>query len=267
MHISPPLSFLLAALLALPSLSQAALIQLGDRYTTNPGLSPGGTVFDVNILTLDTAAFVSAGLWDSVSNTVGGGTVSGTLYIAFTARALDRQSGSPSFFPSGLTTLPGFATPNSSFGGGELWRGGSSPIVGIGNFWNAWAYSSYGLGGEGDLSPRIDVHPQATITFLAELIFNPSGTDTVNITAFYGSPFAPISTHTRTVTGDASFSTWRFRSGHDSTTANNRWAFSNSAFATTREAALLAVPEPRSLPVFGLLALALTRRRPRSPRS
>jgi hypothetical protein len=121
MHTHPPLSLLLATILALPSLSHGALIQLGDRYTTNPGLSPGGGgVNDMSILTLDTAAFTTAGLWDSVSNTVGGGTVSGTLYIAFTARALDRQSGSPSFFPSGLTTLPGFAAPNNSYGGGEL---------------------------------------------------------------------------------------------------------------------------------------------------
>jgi alpha-glucosidase (family GH31 glycosyl hydrolase) len=69
-------------------------------------------------------AFANAGLLDNASGTIGGGSVSGTLYLSFLIRA---------HFDSG----------NGAYGGLQLSRGDDGTGVLIGNSLSAWAFSIY----------------------------------------------------------------------------------------------------------------------------
>jgi len=66
--------------------------------------------------------FAAAGLLDVASGTIGGGNVTGTLYVSFLIRALATAR-------------------NGEYGGLQLSRSDDTTGVLIGNEWNAWAYS------------------------------------------------------------------------------------------------------------------------------
>jgi len=206
----------------------------------------------------DSAAFDAVGLWDAGSSKVGGGSISGTLYIAFIARLLDRE-GDSNYIPNPPGAVGGLPTPGNSFGSGEI-ANGTSQIIGIGNRWPNWAYSTHSHSGDGDLSPRSDPSPNNPMTFLLQIDFNPGVNDDMFVTGYdvVGTP------HTKNIVGveDLSFNAWQFRAGN----ANVTWEFSQVGFATTAAEALANVPEPSTLllAALGLLGLLARGRRRRS---
>jgi len=252
--------------LLLCGVSPAALIQTGGGGVVDPGVSPGGFVGASTTVTPDSVAFTNAGLWDGSSSTVGGGAISGTVYYAWTGRSADRQGGAGEL-PIGLSEIPGTANPGGSFGGGQIFRTGGE-VLGVGNSWGAWAYSTFGSLGSADLlqdtgdgGSYLALHPEATMTFLVQVDFVGGGDDLTNVTMYWGDPASPVQVATASFTGDASFDSFQFRAGHESTTDNNRWDYSDVAFATTAEEALAAVPEPSAVALAALGALGLLRRR------
>ena len=200
---------------------------------------------------LDTGAFITAGLYDAGSSTVGGGNVSGTLYYAFTGRSLDREGDT---LPAPYTqSIPD--RPTTAFASGQINRGGTE-VLGVGNAWTHWGSGVFGsVTPDNDFVNRFDPSPQYAATFLVQIDFVAGGDDTVTVQAFLdGTTYA-----TPVTTGDASFDRWLFRSGHNSDSVNNRWEFSDVAFATIAAEALnaIAVPEPGSMALIGLGLLGL----------
>ena len=115
--------------------SWSSALANGSTVTTSGGLSystlrvSGGKVTVKGDGTdtwgkLDKAGvFSAAGLYDSSSLTIGGGTVSGTLYVSFLMRAVSTDR-------------------NNEYGGLQLSRSNStSSGILIGNAFSAWAYS------------------------------------------------------------------------------------------------------------------------------
>lgn len=97
-----------------------------------------------------------------------------------------------------------------------------------------------------------------TVLGILDITYNAGADDNVT---FKVSDDGGATFHTTTLTGDYSFDEFRFRSGHDSATANNRWEWSNVAFATTQSEAIAAIPEPSSTALISLGGLALILRR------
>ncbi len=224
--------------------ANAELIQVGPGGITTPLGSE-----DRIDLTLDTAAFTTAGLWDATSSTVGGGTIDGDLYYAFIARPLDREGGA-TYMPDPPGAVGGLTSPSGARGGGLISRD-TTEVLGVGDNVAAHAYSIFGaLTGNADLSNRIDVSPNLPMTFLVHIDFNASSNDAVTIT---GSTPYHTTEHKKTASGDASFDLFAFVSD----ASNNRWEFSNVAFATTAEEAIAAVPEPSTWLLLAMGAVGL----------
>ena len=244
------LSILITAVCSLPA--GATLIQQAAGVTTDPGLSGGGTVSDNVERALNVGAFTTAGLYDVGSSSVGGGNVNGTLYYAFSGRSLDREGDT---LPAPYTQSTG-DRPSSAFASGQINRGGTE-VLGVGNAWTHWGSGIFGTVAPAlnDFVSRFDPSPQYAATYLVQIDFVAGGDDTVNVQAFLGGN----TYSTSTLTADASFNRWLFRSGHNSDTVNNRWEYSDVAFATTAAEALnaIAVPEPGSMALIGLGLLGL----------
>ncbi len=233
---------------------RGAVLQVGTGGgVTDPGSwSSGETVVDAfTALTADPGLFGS--LYDSGSGLVGGGDVSGDLYYAFTARSLDRTGGGTDYIPTNSLSSVPFG-PGSSFAGGQLI--GAVPSLNIGKAKANWAYSfnigTNGIGTVSDLSPRHDVATARVALFEVHLHFNASASDGVTVvTRYYDNlpgqrqPLAsdvPDGVTTNTLpSGDYAFSSFRFASGHDDTTAYTRWLFSNVVFAENEGEAADAV--------------------------
>ena len=242
--------------------AQATLIQVGTGGTTNPTTGISGTlVTDTISVTLNQSAFAAVGLWDSTSGTVGGGSVSGDLWYAFSATPLDRQ---------GDTNLPDpkssqASSPDNSFGGAETVNDGAVvDCLGQVFGWYAQSFTvgSPGAGGSGyDMNPRYDLSPNRTATWLVHVTYGANGTDSISMSAdLYDNG---STTKTATVAGstsvsDLSFDAFQFASGMSNGNAN-RWTFSNVAFATTSAEALagITIPEPMSMIMLGTALLGL----------
>ena len=148
---------------------QAGVLQVGTGGgTTAPGAwTSGGTVCSAfTALTVAPANF--GALYDSASGTVGGGTVAGDLYYAFTARSLDR---------AGDTRLPtnsvaGYPySPGTSFAGGQLV--GTSPSLSVSQAYGNYAFGyNIGTNGTGPSTffnnPRVDLAPARVALFERE---------------------------------------------------------------------------------------------------
>lgn len=222
--------------------SKAAVIQVSTGGTTDPGLSGGGTISDLISIAVDQPAFTTATLWDGGTSTVGGGSVAGSLVIAFEMTPLDRA-------PSG-----GVGTPTNAFSGGQLYNNNGEKLA-LGNSWAAWAYSYFGSG-SGDVNGggNLLLSVNTPILGIMNITYNAGADDNVTIKV---SDDGGATYHTAALTGDYSFDEFRLRSGHDSATANNRWEWSNVAFATGEAEAIAAVPEPSSTALLGLGGLVL----------
>ena len=244
-------------LLALRIPTTASVLQASKGVCTNsPGeWTSGDAVFNaVTALTVIPANFGT--LYDGASGLVGGGTVTGDVYYAFTARPLDRAG--DTLLPAGSANNTPYA-PFTSLAGGQLV--GAAPSLGLSQGYTSWGLSYFlGLGVEGprgDFSPRIDLAPARVCLYDVGLHFNASGNDTATIVMYaydnlpnqrqpVGSD-TPTYTRQLTLTGDFSFSSFRFIVGH-ADTFPTRWVFSNVVFARDAAAAadyILNPPPPR----------------------
>lgn len=234
----------------------ASIIQASKGACTNsPGewVSGEAVYNSITALTVTPANFGS--LYDSASGLVGGGTVTGQVYYAFTARPLDRAG--DTLLPAGSANNTPYA-PFTSLAGGQLV--GATPSLGISQGYTSWGLSYFlGLGIEGprpDFSPRIDFAPARVCLYVVCLDFNASANDTATIAlyAFDNLPDqrqpngADTPTYTRyaSVTGDFSFNAFRYIVGH-ADTMPTRWVFSNVVFARDALAAadyILNPPAP-----------------------
>jgi len=118
--------FLLTAGMSLSAtFLQAAVLQVGTGGgMTSPGLWTSGGVVTNAFIAMTVDADLFGTLYDSGNGTVGGGTVSGDLYYAFTARSLDRM-GSTVYCPTNTSTAVPY-TLGTSFAGGQLL--GAGPV-------------------------------------------------------------------------------------------------------------------------------------------
>lgn len=258
---------------------RAAVLFNATGGTTTPGAWTSGNYVTDQInyaMSSAQAAFQSAGLWDSGTSTVGGGSVTGTLYYAFFARPLDRE---------GDTRLPGGAShngslqfPGNSFGGGMLLNG-TTPQLNIDQYPGYYAHSYFrgspdAPSGGGDMTgTRYDLSPNRLDLVQVTVQYTGSGNANVTIldTYYDNGSSTPYASNTTTLTNvPASFDTFAFISGHKDAYAN-RWSFDGDtsfagstsaiAFATTAAEAyntITAVPEPSTIVMFvgcGLLGL------------
>jgi len=221
--------------------SRAEVLQVGGGGTTAPGAWTSGAPVS-NVITALTVVPANFGaLYDSASGRVGGGTVAGDLYYAFTARSLDR---------AGDTRLPtnsvaGYPySPDTSFAGGQLL--GAEPSLSVSQAYGNYAFG-YNIGTNGlgpntfFNNPRVDLAPARVALFEVHLHFNASGNDTASITMrLYDNlpaqrqPVATdVASHTQTLntaSSDFAFDAFQFISGH-ADTRSTRWHFSNVVFA------------------------------------
>ena len=232
----------LAALLS-AGLAQAAVLQVGTGGgTTTPGAwTSGDAVADAfTALTVVPANF--GALYDSASGKVGGGTVSGDLYYAFTARSLDRAG--DSLLPAGSTAHAPY-DPGTSFAGGQLV--GAAPSLSVSQALGNWA-QGYNIGANGSGpsayfgSPRLDMAPARVALFEVHVQYNAEAADTATITMrLYDNlpgqrqPItSDVAVYTQilyTASSDFSFDSFQFISGHADTVPSTRWFFSNVVFA------------------------------------
>ncbi len=245
-------------LLAQHARALQSMVQVGAGGTTTPGAWTSGGPVVSNAFTALTVLPAKFGtLYDSASGKVGGGTVSGDLYYAFTARSLDRAGdtrlppGSASYSPYG---------PSASFAGGQLV--GAAPSLGVsqayGNYALGYFRGANGGGGSGFFgSPRIDMAPARVCLFEVFVHFNASASDTATIimSTYDNLPGQrqPTGSDTPTYTvmqsagtGDYSFDSFQFISGHADVNPT-RWTFSNVVFSRNATAAadyLLNPPIP-----------------------
>ncbi len=194
--------------------------------------------------------FAQAGLVDG--GKIGGTNVSGTLYYSFLAKVL-------------ATDLP---DGSNDFAGFQLYNGGSEGL-GVGNNWNAWAFSTFGPGGEGDLVRPSDntylLVDSATHLFVVKIQFNAGGNDDMTI---YMDPSLadveanqPNTVWRRSATGNAMFDGIALRSG--SSNNDNSWQFDEVRFGTSWND-VVVVPEPAGLGLAAIGALGLLARRRRA---
>lgn len=236
--------FLLTAGMSLSAtFLQAAVLQVGTGGgMTSPGLWTSGGVVTNAFIAMTVDADLFGTLYDSGSGTVGGGTVSGDLYYAFTARSLDRM-GSTVYCPTNTSTAVPY-TLGTSFAGGQLL--GAAPSLSIGDALGRWAYSynigTNGAGSANEFSTRQDPSPARVALFEVHVHYNSSAVDTATITMWsYDSlpgQRQPMTTDVAactqtltTVSSDFSFNRFQFISGHTDTTPYTRWLFSNVVFA------------------------------------
>jgi hypothetical protein len=107
-----------AGVVSYPGLASSLVVSAGGKVTVKGDGSNLEGVPDLS----SNGPFAAAGLLDSASGTIGGGNVSGTLYLSFLIRSH-------------------FVTGANAYGGLQLSRGNDTTGVLIGNSGPAWAYS------------------------------------------------------------------------------------------------------------------------------
>jgi hypothetical protein len=232
-----------------------SIIQVGTGGTTVPGAWTSGAIVSHALLAFTVTPSSYGDLYDSASGLVGGGTVAGDVYYAFTACCLDRAG--DTLLPAGSANTSPYS-PSAAFGGGQLV--GTAPSLGFGQKYGNWGLSHFlsvnGSDG-GDFSPRIDMAPARVMLYDVRIHFNASAADTASVVMYtYDNLPAgqqqPVGTNTPTysrqanITGDFAFNAFQFISGHaDANPA--RWRFSDVVFsrnAMTAADYLLNPPNP-----------------------
>ena len=204
----------------------------------------------------------NAGLLDAGSGSVGGGNVSGTLYASFLLRSQSPVSG----------TLENKAiSPGGAYAAFQLGLGsgsGATGKLGMGNHWDAWAYSLFGVAGNKDLVQgsggstwldynanvhwmvaRIDFTAGAADNFTVWLDPNPDDLDA-----------QASGVRRATGTGDLAFNQVSYRAGNQP--GVNVWEFDEVRFGTSWAdmQSVTVVPEASTASILALgLALLLRR--------
>lgn len=149
---------------------------------------------------------------------VGGPNAAGTLYMSFLGR-------------NASSSLDG----TDDFAGVELYNGGME-VLGIGNNWGAWAYSTFAFGDSGDLtnstgaflSMDANVH-----LFVVRIDYAAAADDTVTVWMdpdLAASEGGQGNVYRRVMTGNAAFNQVAVRSG--SSNNDNSWDFDEIRFGT-----------------------------------
>ena len=117
-----------------------------------------------------------AGFYDAGTGTVGGGAVDRTLYVSFLVRAT--QSVSESVEYKGDGTQGAFAAFLLGRSGGD--------VLGMGNGWDAWAYSIFGVVGGQDLVQASGgstwlSYDRSVHLMVAKIVFHPNANDDVTV--------------------------------------------------------------------------------------
>lgn len=196
----------------------------GSNLEGFPDLSSGGT-------------FAAAGLYDSASGTIGGGNVSGTLYLSFWVRAY-------------------FNTGENAYGGLHLSRGGDTTGVLIGNSLPAWAFglfypptgTSVDLNNENGSGSYLDVDTNPHLV-VGRINYVAGGDDTLTVwldpnPATDETTQNSASTYMGSLTGDMSFNRFFFRGGP----SGKQFDYGQMSFGTTWNSVLpppVAVVLPR----------------------
>jgi hypothetical protein len=211
------------------------------------------------------AAFGS--LYDSASDTIGGGNVSGDVYVRFDAEIASTQD----------------AAYAAGFGWFQLHRGSALTVeelnagssgnnaLNVGKEWGTTGFSGIvATPGTGDGWNHFTLNPSGTVnssvhTFVMKISYAAGAADSVSlyldplVAAESGQPSSLITTLTGV--GDLSFDSFVLRCGNQAT----NWNFDNVKFGAFF-ADVTAVPEPSmvtliALGVFGLIAYAWKKRR------
>jgi hypothetical protein len=225
------------------------LFTSGGMLTTNGN---GGWGTRTILDTSPGSALNTAGLVGS-DGKIGGNDVDGTLYYSFLARS-NRATNS-----------------GSSFAGAQLYRDGGE-VFGVGNFWQAWAYSTYGVGENTDLNsanhePGVlyeHVENGATHLFVVRIDYKANADDYLTV---WLDPKVEIdewsqdpALRTFIGLGNAAFDAFHFRSGN----SDNSWDYDELRFGTSWRSVLPQIPEPATLSLLALGGLGLLARRKRN---
>ena len=175
--------------------------------------------------------FVAAGLYDSAGGTIGGGNVSGTLYLSFLIHSY-------------------FSTGQNAYGGLHLSRGDSTTGVLIGNSAPAWAFSlayaptglSVDLDNENGTGTYlyVDTNPHVVV---ARINYVAGGDDTIT-TWLDPNPVTDENTQNSATTylgalsGDLSFNRFFLRGGY----TGKQFDYGQIRFGTTWNSVLPAAP-------------------------
>jgi len=112
---------------------RSMLVSGGKRVAQGAGDAGGNDYFNLN--PAPGSSWDQAGLFDSASGTIGGGSVEGVLYISVLVRAHDSSNGTTERQTGDL--------PHGRYFGLCTWHD-STETLGIGNELGAWAYSIFG---------------------------------------------------------------------------------------------------------------------------
>jgi hypothetical protein len=241
--------------------NSSALPVTGGRRVVNGGGDPAqNDYFSLSLAPGDN--WDDAGLLDTGSGSVGGGNVSGTLYLSFLLRSQNAVDGSienKSISPGGAYSAFQLALVSGS---------GAAAKLGMGNHWNAWAYSIFGVAGDKDLVQgsggstwleyntdvhwmvaRIDFAAGADDNFTIWLDPNPDDLDA-----------QATGIRRASGTGDLSFNQVSYRAGNQA--GINIWEFDEVRFGTTWAdmQAVAVVPEASTASILALGFALLLRR-------
>ena len=241
--------------------NSSALPVTGGRRVVNGGGDPAqNDYFSLPLASGDN--WDDAGLLDTGSSSVGGGNVSGTLYASFLLRSQNPVSGA--LENKGIVPGGAYSAFQLGLGSGS----GAAAKLGMGNHWNAWAYSVFGVAGDKDLVQesgggtwldynadvhwmvaRIDFVDGADDSFTIWLDPNPDDLDA-----------QATGVRRATGTGDLAFNQVSYRAGNQP--GINVWEFDEVRFGTTWDdmQSVTVVPEASTASILALgLALLLRR--------
>lgn len=205
------------------SVSRTGLVHIvassGGRFVST---GDGGVFGTVAVPDLTASGpFGVTGLVDTASSSIGGGSVSNTLYYSFLARK--------AFSDSAV----------NHFAALELLRGGAE-VLGVGNNWPASAYSIFGATGGQDVRRPSDntylIVTMDTRLFVVKITYNPGSNDDVTIwmdpnPADGDSQLNGVYQYTAKAVGDLSFDKIALRAGN----GTSSWDFDEVRFGTSWE--------------------------------
>jgi hypothetical protein len=216
-----------AATVSFPGLASPLLDSAGGVVTVKGDGSNLEAVPDLSAA----GSFAGAGLLDSASGNIGGGSVSGTLYLRFLIRAH-------------------FNTGNGAYGGLHLSRGDDGTGVMIGNTLAAWAFSiwspststSADLVNNGGSYRFVDTNVHLIV---ARIEYRANAADTLTVwldpNASGGENSQNSSTtYIGTASGDFSFNRFFLRGGY----SGKQFDYGDICFGTSWSAVLPSAPGP-----------------------